>query len=292
MSLVLIANKKMTTMHQIEIRPDITSVLSTLIGIIQKESTRVDQFLQQLGKPDPLQEKFWDSRGIRRMILDNMYYKPGMTDITTILSNCSIIEFADWAAMNNVSCWDKLYSDAVKPLKKRDFQFIFHLGDVSGRLVFEIDEVLDIIGDFSSCGQTTLILDTHEADALWCKLNGRNPGTIQSVCVPSTARERYLFLFNTMSIDSLVILYGSGALHLSREGQFDLAGKPPVSIGGVINARHRFSAGYQMGLLLQLDPPHCMALGLAISGGYPEPLPAWGSALLIKYTQDWLTQVN
>lgn len=127
-----------------------------------------------------------------------------------IFSSWPVIEFPDWAGVSNASdFWDGLYTDVVKPLKKRDIRFIFHLGDVSKKLSFEIDEALDIIGDYSSIGKVQLKLDSHEADSLWCKLNGCDGATL-SDARSSAARERYLFLFNMMSVASLMIVDGGG----------------------------------------------------------------------------------
>lgn len=135
---------------------------------------------------------------------------------SAIFSSWPVIEFPDWAGVSNASdFWDGLYKDVVKPLKKRDIQFIFHLGDVSKKRSFEIDEALDIMGDYSSYGKVMLKLDSHEADCLWCKLNGHESGTFFD---RGASEERYRLLFKTMSIDSLLVVEGGRALQFSREG--------------------------------------------------------------------------
>lgn len=136
-----------------------------------------------------------------------------------IFSSWPVIEFPDWAGVSNASdFWDGLYTDVVKPLKKSDLQFVFHLGDVSKRPSFEIDEALDIMGDYATYGNVILKLDCHEADNLWCKLNGCDAVSLCDFGSPQ-AKERYLFLFNTMSIDSLLVVDGSRTLQFSRGGQ-------------------------------------------------------------------------
>ena len=135
-----------------------------------------------------------------------------------IFSSWPVIEFPDWAGESNASdFWDGLYTDVVKPLKKRDLQFVFRLGDVSKRLSFEIDEALDIMGDYATYGKVLLKLDCREADNLWGKLNGYNAVSLCDFGSPQ-ARERYLFLFNTMSIDLLLVVDGSRTLQFSRGG--------------------------------------------------------------------------
>jgi len=220
---------------------DAGSRLSALAGIIRDHRVQVDQYLRQAVK-----------------ISGAM---PGSSDL---ISNSPIIEFTDWTAVQSTSdIWDRLYTDLIKHLQKRDFHFIFHLGDVVNRLVFEIDEVLDIIGDYSSHGKVTLILNNDEADHLWCKLNGRNSDA--GVSGNSQAGEKYHFLFSTMNIDALVVLHDYSAVRLSRDGELALSDVPPV--GNVEPVNGRFSTGYQIGLLLQLEPRDCVALGLAVLGG-------------------------
>ena len=293
-------------MYRTAIRPDMNSVLSSLAGSIQEHSPSVEQYLQQLRghqiiNPfrypgnlrigDPMPEEFLDGKGIRRVIVDHVHFGPAEEDPGAILGGCSLVELADWTELVDNGAWDKLFSNWIKPLRKRDFQFIFHLGDVAYKPVFGIDEVLDVIGDYSSCGQVTLILDTHEADTLWCRLNGTSGTGASTGCGSSASndRDRWLFIFNTKSIDFLIVLQAGHAMQFSREGQFNLTGPPPVGIGGVINSRIRFSAGYQLGRLLQLDAPHCTVLGLAVAGAYGKLSSGPSARPLVEYLQNWLS---
>jgi pimeloyl-ACP methyl ester carboxylesterase len=107
-----------------------------------------------------------------------------------------IIQFTNWATTDGASrFWDRLYTDVIKPLHKRDVEFIFHLGNVTKKHAFEVEEILDIMGDYSSFGKVTLVLSDNEADSLYNKLNGPPLKTI----------EKYRFLYNTMKIDVLLI---------------------------------------------------------------------------------------
>jgi hypothetical protein len=136
-----------------------------------------------------------------------------LEQLSAIFSSHPVIEFAGWAEASNASdFWDGLYQDVVKPLKKRDFRFIFHLGDVGRKQVFEIDEVLDIMGDYSSYGKVVLQLDCHEADSLWRRLNGHSAEGLPA----GAARARWLSIFNTMNIDLLQILEGCQTMQFSR----------------------------------------------------------------------------
>jgi hypothetical protein len=250
------------------------SVLSTLASLVQTQRSSVDEFLR-------------DPRSPR------------------------IIEFADWATTENASdIWQKAFTDKVKRSTERDYQFIFHLGDIAGKKVFEIDEVLDIIGDFSSYGKVSMILETQEADILWCRLNGRNDSAGRNsdaerngdaggeaiAAFPgngfASSRDRYQSIFNTMRIDYLAVLQGPQVQHFSREGQIQLASPELAGILGVANARTRFSIGCQLGVLLGLDCPHSVALGLAVSGAWSAPATAPDTTALLSYMNEWQNRIN
>lgn len=131
-----------------------------------------------------------------------------------------VLEFPDWTASEDASAaWCRFYATRIKPLQRRDYQFIFHLGDVSAKRVFDVDEVLDIMGDYSSHGKVTLLLSAHEADVLWCMLNGFDPGAI----LHGDESPRLVSLFNTMRIDSLVVLHDAGATKITSKGEAYLA---------------------------------------------------------------------
>ena len=232
-----------------------SAVLSTLASALETHRSSADQFLR-----DPRSPK--------------------------------IMEFADWALTENASViWQKIFSDSINGSGRRDFQFIFHLGDVAGKKVFEIDEVLDIIGDYSSYGKVSLILDTREADTLWCRLNGRGAESIVSGPASTGAAKRYLFIFNTMRIDYLAVVQGSSIMHFSHDGQIQLASPSPVSILGIVNARTRFSIGCQLGVLLGQDCPHSVALGLAVSGAWSTPVSAPDATALLDYMKEWQKRI-
>ena len=220
-----------------------SSRLAALASIIREHHVQVDQYLRQAVK-----------------------ISGAIPERSDLISHSPIIEFSDWAAVQNASdVWDRLYTDVIKHLEKRDFHFIFHLGDVVNKRVFEIDEVLDIIGDYSSHGRVTLLLNKDEADHLWSKLNG--PGPEADISGGPRVGEKCRFLFNTMNIGALLVLHDYSALRLSRDGELALSGMPPAKDIEPMNVKALFSTGYQIGLLLQLEPRDRMALGLAVLGG-------------------------
>jgi len=131
-------------------------------------------------------------------------------------------------------------------------------------LVFETDEILDIISEYSSYGKAPLVLDETEADRLWSIVNGWNPGSTHISYKSQRAIEKYLSIFNTIRIDFLVIFSVNRTILLSREQRFEFAGRSLNNANASKFAKDCFDAGYQLGLLLKLKITHCIALGLTI----------------------------
>jgi hypothetical protein len=250
---------------------DTVSRLETLAGIIRQSAAQVDQHLRQMGES--------------MIRISGSMPENGSGDL---FNSSPVIEFQDWAEVQDASnLWDGWYMKVIKPLKKRDFHFIFHLGNVAKKLVYDVDEVLDIIGDYSSHGKVTLMLDNHEASSLWDKLDGPDPNVAIAGPASPQAMGKYRFIFNTMSIDSLVVIHGCSAVQLSRGGEIILPGRPPADDSEAKIARAKFSAGYEIGLLLQLEAWDCMALGLAVVGVGAGTFPDLNSSRLLAYIQDW-----
>ncbi|HVY73813.1 MAG TPA: hypothetical protein VG890_03230 [Puia sp.] len=290
-------------MTVINLRPDIRSALSTLVDVLQNNKASVDRFLQQmearqivnpfqnrgeLRPGEPLPDEFWAMNSIYRIVVDCVQSGSTAVALPALLCRSKVIEFANWADKSNSSAmWQNLYSQVIKTLDKRNFRFIFHLGDPSHKHFFEVDEVLDIMGDYVTHGHVTLILHRQQADDLWCQLNGWDKKAfVRGIGTPS-GRERYLSIFNTTRFSALIVLDSGLAFHLSSDGQFQLEKIPPMRLYQVMYHGGGFGAGYQLGFLLQLDAVHCTALGLAVSGGCSAPYPD-GTSRVIDFIQDWL----
>lgn len=275
-----------------------------------------------LGSIEPVPCEFLERFGVHRMVFNVVPGRLGMTDqyqndhdnksrssghwnnvkndeiieeLKTLFRSCAIVQFADWASVNNGSdFWDGLLSDVIRTCNKKDFQFIFYLGDPAKKFLFETDEILDLISAYSSYGKVTLVLDENESDKLWNILNGRDPGSPPTRNNPPGAMENYWSIFNSMNIDALVIFCANCTVLLSREYRFEFAGRSlnNVKVANCVRVRDCFNAGYQLGLLLQLKVPHCVALGLAISGTYPEHESEPEQKALLQYIKKWIAELN
>src|ERR1700754_3508561 len=61
--------------------------------------------------------------------------------LQVLFKHCRTIAFGDWANESDASdLWTGLLSDVIKPLKKKDLDFIFYLGDPDKMLFFQVDE--------------------------------------------------------------------------------------------------------------------------------------------------------
>lgn len=278
---MLLPFKKKKAMYPAYIKPDLASVVAAIDGSIRLFSDQVDLYLNQIGKQEVMNpferpvrsttdgavsRGFLEKIGIRQIITwqsrsaiddqsdiethrwNNLKNDAIIEALRTLISGCQIIQFADWTKTRNATdYWDGLFSDIIRSLKKQDLEFLFHLGDTSMLPGFEVDEILDIMGDYSAYGRVTLILDEQEADGLLKHVNALKP------------TNKYQFLFNTLGVDVLLIFSGNGTVLFSGDWQFDF--------GGLMNNCDRFcfNAGYQLGLLMHLEIPQCIVLGLAVS---------------------------
>ena len=214
-------------------------------------------------------------------------------DLKVLFRNCQIIPFANWSNVYRASdLWYGLLSDVIKPMNKRDFDFIFYLGDPTKRLIFEVDEILDIISEFSLYGRVTFVLDEGEAIKLWALLNGKDPETTFLNMDSFALKNKYLSIFNTMNVEHLVIYSDDHAMLFSKQYHFEIARRKPNNVQITNDLRDSFCAGYGLGLQRQMEISHCMALGMTVSGAYAESGTTPGKEALLSYMEKWITEIE
>lgn len=215
-------------------------------------------------------------------------------NLKKVMSDCLVIVFSEWARVEGASqLWDGLLCDVIKPLNRTDIHFIFSLGDLERKLTHEVDEIIDIISDFSIHGKVTLLLNEKEAEQLWMVLNGApsDPSTAQG-----DWKDGYRSIFNAMRVDRFLIYSVDRALLYSNQQLFELTGMTLSNrkISGEVsdNVKDHFNVGYSLGLLLQFDFPHCIALGLTVSGAYVESGISPDRRAMISYIKRWIESLD
>ncbi|CAN5292646.1 hypothetical protein BH09BAC4_BH09BAC4_06660 [soil metagenome] len=224
------------------------------------------------------------------------YLKTGplLAELTSLFAHCQTIAFDDWSNLAAASdVWSGLLSHVIKPIGRKDLEFIFYLGDSQRKLSFQVDEALDVIGDFSFYGQVTFALDEPEALHLWRLLNGIHQDTpLTDQSFPDLKR-KYVSLFRTMNITRLLIYSATNALLFSRNQPFALARqKVPATIEMAPDARQNFIEGFSLGLLLKVDMPQCLALGLIVFGSYGDQPASPAQPDLLAYVDRWLDDLQ
>jgi hypothetical protein len=215
-------------------------------------------------------------------------------ELQLLFQNCQTIAFNDWSSLaGGCDLWDGLLSDVIKPIGKKDFEFIFYLGDPLTKLSFQVDEALDIISDFSLYGRVTFALDEGEAIKLWMVLNGVHSDTpVTNQNFPDLKR-KYVSIFRRMNIARLLIYSANDAILFTKQAQFVLTRrKVAQAIEIAPDARQNFIEGFSIGLLLQLDLVHCLALGLIVFGSYGELRTSQDQKNLITYINRWIEDLQ
>jgi hypothetical protein len=217
-----------------------------------------------------------------------------ITDLSELFRACRAIAFDDWTNVANSSdLWNGLLSDVIRPLQKKDLDFIFYLGDPGEKLSFQVDEILDIISEFSKHGRVTFCLDESEAVKLWMVLNGERPDYRLNAFALSELKRKYFSIFKTMTVDRLLIYSANNALVYSEDQQFVLTRKVvDHNIEVAKDARDNFIAGFTIGLILQLDIKYCIALGLIVFGSHGENNSNPGKEDLLAYIEKWIADIS
>ncbi len=281
-----------------------------------KEGEMLNPFLPggkitPIGNYEALPPEFFNRFGIRAMVLDTLHGRLSlseknfidimnknavefnwrdlksdliMEDLRMLFANSQIVEFANWADVENAGdIWDNLRRDIIMPLKRNDFEFIFHLGDAAKKIGFEVDEILDIISGYSLFGRVTLVLNEQNAARLWEKLRGQD-SYFESSTSPGL-NEKCRSLFDLMDVSQLVIDSLSAVLLFSRQNQIEITACKS-SVASKINTKH-FDIGYILGLILKIDMSQSLALGLAVSGVYTESGSRPDRGMLLSYIEKW-----
>jgi hypothetical protein len=174
------------------------------------------------------------------------------------------------------------------PLQRKDFNFIFYLGDAAKKPIFEVDEILDIIGSYSLHGRVTLILDEQNAADMWEMRYGTDAHA--EISASPGLKEKSRCLFDLTDVSHLIIDSFSATLSFSRNIQFEIT--PGKSSGTSESRRKYFDVGYILGLILKMEHLHDIILGLAVSGVYKESGSRPDSQRLIEFIEKFMRELE
>jgi hypothetical protein len=276
-------------------------------GILKKafgiKEAKLPEFLTNLGVrsltlrasyEDALSKYAIDVKGSEGSRWSEIKSEKLIAELSELFQTCRTIAFDDWASVANSSdLWSGLLRDIILPLGKRDLDFIFYLGDPTEKLSFEVDEILDIISEFSKHGRVTFCLDEREAFKLWMVLNGEHPDPALKTFFRGDIKRKYLSLFRTMAVEQLLIYSANDALVYSEDQQFILTRKVVnYDIEVARDARDNFIAGFTIGLIMQLDIKYCIALGLIVFASHGEDNSNPDKDDLFSYIEKWIVDLN
>lgn len=217
-----------------------------------------------------------------------------IADLAILFQNCGSVAFDEWANVSGASAlWLGLLNDVLKPLKKKDLDFIFYMGNPGKTSYFQIDELLHIVNKFSAQGRVTFVLDEHEAINLWMVLSGELPNTTLSVNTAPGLKRKCFSIFRTMNINRLLIYSDNNVILFSEDQQFIFARRDQEQISEIAaDSRDKFITGFSFGLLRQLDIQHCIALGLIMLGTYAEVKNNPDISDLLLYIDKWIADIE
>lgn len=208
----------------------------------------------------------------------------GFENLKAIVTGSQMIALVDWANIAHAeNIWEGLFEEIIKPSRRKDFMFFFDLCDPSKKSSTDINDILDVISDFSYCGTVTLGLNENEALAIWSALTG-------GVRRPSI-EEAGKFIHYTMNINNLLIHPIDRTLVFTRNEMIELPGrlvtKPKIQTGGGDN----LNAGFILGQMAGLSIEESMVLGMAASGFYIQEGKSADLAGLLEYIKTWKEEI-
>jgi hypothetical protein len=242
---------------------------------------------------------FSDLSAFKHYNWDHVKQTISIAEINRAIVRCKLFALVDWANLPEATdLWQGFLEDIIKPRGKQEQFFLFDLCDPSKKSVQQIDEVLDLISDFSAYGKVTLGMNENEASKIWMALNGYDhAGGNKNVEIPSLQTVGY-FIYRAMDIDTLLIHPVDRTLVFKDQNKFkkqsviELKGnvvtEPKLLTGGGDN----LNAGYCLGLLNGFEVHHCMLLGMAASGAYVKNGFSPSVIDIVEYIGQWMLQIE
>lgn len=213
----------------------------------------------------------------------------GIEALKNLFSQSNVIPFCDWTDVHQAAdLWYGLLADVIRPLARNDWEFIFYLGNPTNRHFFDVDEILDVIGSFTRSGNVTLALDEQEAWVVWSVLFG-GKDVKKFGMEDSAAKGRYMALFQTLDVRSLIIYSETHATLVMQESYFEITRPLVPQDMHREHERDNFIEGYAAGLKAGMEPVHCLLIGIATAGSISTVEPA--KARIERFLAGWANSI-
>ena len=196
-----------------------------------------------------------------------------LAEFRQLLSKAKTIAFDDWAGFRSASSiWSTLLEKVIGLIENSSLEFIFYLGDPKKKSTFQVDEMLNLMANFSRRGLVTLAIGESEALNLWRVFNAVDDKIPLGELTIHELKRKYFSLYKAMTISRLLVYSTNDAMLFSSEQQFILSRKiadSQTELG--IRARQNFVSGLTVGILMEREMEYSIAIGLivfAASGRY------------------------
>ncbi len=182
------------------------------------------------------------------------------------VSRADLISMVNWTMIPNMTAILNAVLDRVLPNlgpKEGGRLFYFDLADPEKRSAGDLQGMLKTIGRFCSYGQVTLGLNLKEAQRISALLGHEADGGS-----PDKLKKMAWAIRQDMDITCVVVHPLKEAACATKDDAWHVEGpytEDPVLTTG---AGDHFNAGFALGQLLRMPPPHCLTLATAFSGYY------------------------
>lgn len=200
------------------------------------------------------------------------------------VAGAGLLAFVNWTMIPNMTAIFHAIVDRVLPSlpSAPDRIFFFDLADPEKRSVQDLREALAAVARFAPFGRVTLGLNLKEAQQVAAALGVAAP-TVEEASLRAAAAA----IREKAALHTVVVHPRESAACATAAGTAWVPGpfteKPLITTG----AGDHFNAGFTTGLLLQLDPEACLALGVSTSGHYVRTGESPSLATLESFLANW-----
>lgn len=199
---------------------------------------------------------FGDAECFYDITWDNLCRVLGREELTRLFREASLLCFANWSGLPcSTDLLNGILTDIAPVLKDGKRRSIFFdLADPSGKTEQQFAEFFSALEQLGSCYHTVVGLNPKECLQIYNRFYGKNEPYFD----PAMGEK----LLEAFPADEIA-LHVAGSAYVGRKGgQLEkvdgrLIRHPKISVG----AGDNFNSGYCLGMLLQLPPAECAALG-------------------------------